>query len=251
MFWYILLGILFILSIIIKSPWFKGKLGEGMANFSFDRLLDKNKYHLIKNVTLSTEDGSTQIDHVIVSIYGIFVVETKNMKGWIFGSSDQKMWTQKIYKRTSRFQNPLFQNYKHVKTLQSLLGLKNEQLHSVVVFTGETTFKTEMPENVICGGGRCARFIMTKTKEVFTREEIAELVSKIHEGRLTPSFKTDRRHVAHVREIVKDKKDSNLCPRCGSPMVLREIKKGENAGKQFWGCSKFPRCKGIVEISSV
>jgi len=135
--------------------------------------------------------------------------------------------------------------------MQSLLGLKDEQLHSVVVFTGDTTFKTEMPENVICGSGSCARFIMTKTKEVFTREEVVELASKIQEGRLTPSFKTDRRHVAHVREIVKDKKDSNLCPRCGSPMVLREIKKGENAGKQFWGCSKFPRCKGIVEISSV
>ena len=96
-----------ILAVVFKSPWFKGIFGEFIVNLSAKLLLDKEKYHLIKNVTLPTEDGSTQIDHVIVSEFGVFVVETKNIKGWIFGSHNQKTWTQKIYKHSSKFQNPL------------------------------------------------------------------------------------------------------------------------------------------------
>ena len=93
-------------------------------------------YHLIKNVTFPTEDGTTQIDHVIVSIYGIFVIETKNYKGWIFGREKQKEWTQQIYKTKNKFQNPLRQNYKHTKTLEKLLNLSDKEIYSVIVFIG-------------------------------------------------------------------------------------------------------------------
>ena len=86
----------FLVAAVIKSPWFKGKAGEAAVNLSARLFLDKTRYHLIKNVTLPTEDGTTQIDHIIVSPYGVFVVETKNMKGWIFGNAKQRYWTQKI-----------------------------------------------------------------------------------------------------------------------------------------------------------
>ena len=97
---------------------------------------------------LPTEDGSTQIDHIIVSQYGIFVVETKNMKGWIFGGEHQKMWTQSIFKHKSKFQNPLHQNYKHIKTLERVLNIESDKLFSVIVFVGDATFKAQMPANV-------------------------------------------------------------------------------------------------------
>jgi hypothetical protein len=106
--WYLLP--LFLLVGLAKSPWFKGVMGEFVINVSIRLLLDKEQYHLIKNVTLPTEDGTTQIDHIIVSKYGVFVVETKNMKGWIFGGVHQRQWTQKIYKHSQKFQNPLHQN---------------------------------------------------------------------------------------------------------------------------------------------
>ena len=154
-----------ILAAILSSPWFKGITGEFIVNISAKLMLDKNEYHLIKNVTLPVENGTTQIDHVIVSIYGVFVVETKNMKGWIFWNENKNIWTQKIYKHSIKFQNPLYQNYKHVKTIQSLLGLNDQQVHSVVVFVGESTFKTEMPENVTYGFGYI-RFIKSKNKLV-------------------------------------------------------------------------------------
>jgi len=194
-----------ILAAILKSPWFKGVAGEFIVNISAKMMLNKDEYHLIKNVMVPTEDGTTQIDHIIVSKYGIFVVETKNMKGWIFGNQNQNIWTQKIYKHSIKFQNPLYQNYKHVKTIQSLLGLNDQQVHSVVVFVGESTFKTEMPENVTYGFGYI-RFIKSKNKLVLAQSEVDEIVRKIEEGRLTPSFKTDKEHVKHVKHIVSEKK---------------------------------------------
>ncbi|WP_363330978.1 nuclease-related domain-containing protein, partial [Desulfonatronospira sp.] len=83
--------------------------------------------------------------------YGVFVIETNNMKGWIYGDPDQPMWTQKIFRHSNRFQNPLRQNYKHTKTLQQLLGLNDDQVHSVVVYVGDSTFKSDMPDNVTYG----------------------------------------------------------------------------------------------------
>ena len=136
-----------------KSPWFKGFAGEMMVHISAKIHLNKEKYHVLRNVTLPTADGTTQIDHIIVSQYGVFVIETKNMKGWIFGEARQKAWTQKIFKYIKKFQNPLRQNFKHVETLKSLLELTDQQIFSVVVFVGSSTFKTEMPRNVINGPG--------------------------------------------------------------------------------------------------
>lgn len=239
-----------ILAGILKSPWFKGVAGEFIVNLSAKLLLDKEKYHLIKNVTLPTEGGSTQIDHVIVSEFGVFVVETKNMKGWIFGSRNQKTWTQKIYKHSNKFQNPLHQNYKHVKTIESLLGLNEQQIHSVIVFVGDSTFKTEMPENVTYGGGY-ARYIKSKKTPVLTESQVIEIAGKIEQGRLTPSFKTNCEHVRHVKNIVAEKENDKVpsCPICGRAMVLREAKKGQNVGKKFWGCTNFPQCRGIVNVT--
>lgn len=205
-FWYLIP--IFIALAILKSAWFKGMFGEFLVNTSATLLLDADKYLLIKNVTLPTDDGTTQIDHIILSNFGVFVVETKNMKGWIFGGEHQKTWTQKIYKHSSKFQNPLHQNYKHVKALQSLLNLSDEQVFSLVVFVGDSTFKTEMPENVTYAGGYI-RYIKSKTQTVLSDAEIDRIENMIDDGRLTPSFKTDRAHVQHVTEVIKNKQSNN------------------------------------------
>jgi hypothetical protein len=144
--WYLIP--IFIFAIVIESAWFKGIIGEWQVNLLIKFFLDKNEYHLSKNVTLPTDDGTTQIDHIIVSKYGIFVIETKNMKGWVFGSENQKQWTQQIFKHKSKFQNSLHQNYKHVSTLEACLDAKNDYIFSVIIFIGDSTFKTKIPENI-------------------------------------------------------------------------------------------------------
>lgn len=193
----------FIIVGLFKSPWFKGKVGEFLVNASARLFLDKSRYHLVKNLTLPTEDGTTQIDHVLVSEFGVFVVETKNMKGWIFGSPHQRFWTQKIVRSNHKFQNPLHQNYKHVKTLQALLGFSDHQMHSVVVFVGDSTFKTSMPDNVTRGLGY-VRYIKSKQDVVLSPEQVAEAIERVGAGRLKESFSTDRAHVRHVK-VLKEK----------------------------------------------
>ncbi len=227
---------------ILKSPWFKGLTGEFIVNVLAKLMLDKNDYHIIKNVTLPIENGTTQIDHIIVSVYGVFVVETKNIKGWIFGGAQDKMWTQKIFRSSEKFQNPLHQNYKHVKTLQQLLNLKDDQIHSMIVFVGDSKFKTPMPENVTHGVGYIS-YIKSKTRRVLSSAEVTEIIGKIETGRLSPSYKTHQEHVEHVQKIKSDKQNSIICPKCGGKMVLRTTKNGPKVGEKFWGCSAFPKCK--------
>ncbi|OQK15122.1 nuclease [Methyloprofundus sedimenti] len=239
----------------LKTSFMKGVIGELQVNLAAKFLLDKSKYTLFKNVTLPTEDGTTQIDHVIVSRDGVFVIETKNMKGWIFGSENQKTWTQKIYRHTSKFQNPLHQNYKHTQTLQAALNIEPSTIFSIVVFVGDSTFKTVMPDNVVYAGGYI-RYIKNKTQSVFTESEVKDICAQISTGRLKPSLKTHRDHVKHVKTLVAEKQRpievkpvlknaANTCPKCGEAMVLRTAKRGDNQGKQFWGCSGYPKCREV------
>ncbi|WP_050940286.1 nuclease-related domain-containing protein [Vibrio harveyi] len=243
--WY-LMPLLLIVS-VFKSRWLKGAFGEFLVNRLLSKLPESD-YTLIKDVTLPTSDGTTQVDHIVVSKYGIFVVETKNMKGWIFGSARQKQWTQKIYRHSSKFQNPLHQNYKHIKALETLLGCSEEHLHSVIVFIGDSTFKTEMPPNVTYARGSI-RYIQQFNEVVFSDKDYARLTESINQIKLKRGVITDLKHRKHVKEVVTSKASSNQCPRCGSKMVLRETKRGENIGKQFWGCSTFPKCRAVKQFN--
>ncbi|MGF1822712.1 NERD domain-containing protein [Vibrio alginolyticus] len=243
--WY-LVPLLLIVS-VFKSRWLKGVFGEFLVNRLLSKLPESD-YTPIKDVTLPTNDGTTQVDHIVVSRYGIFVVETKNMKGWIFGSARQKQWTQKIYRHSSKFQNPLHQNYKHIKALETLLGCSEEHLHSVIVFIGDSTFKTEMPPNVTYARGSI-RYIQQFNDVVFSDKDYAWLTESINRLKLKRGVITDLKHRKHVKEVVASKVSSNECPRCGSEMVLRETKRGENIGKQFWGCSTFPKCRAVKQFT--
>lgn len=246
-YWYLIPVFMIILIIKSSSSWLKGIFGELIVNVFTKLYLDKDKYYLIKNVTLPTEKGSTQIDHIIVSKYGIFVVETKNMKGWIFGSVRQKQWTQKIYKKSYQFQNPLQQNYKHTKTLGRLLNIDESKLCSVIVFVGDSQFKTAMPENVTYGMGYI-RYVKSKTIEILSESEVQNIINAIENDRLKPSFKTNREHIKHVKKIIAEKKTTPSCPKCNGTMVLRKTKRGKHTGKKFWGCGNFPSCRHVINL---
>lgn len=202
-YWYVVVILIFLA--FLKTPFFKGFMGEVIINITTSLFLDKKKYHLIKNVTLPTDDCTTQIDHIIVSQYGIFVVETKNMKGWIFGSKDKKMWTQTIFKHKTQFQNPLHQNYKHIKTLEKLLDISSEKIFSLIVFVGDATFKTPMPPNVTYPRGYI-KFINSQKNTLLSETEVRKTIEMIKSGRLERSLKTHREHVQHVKKIAREKR---------------------------------------------
>lgn len=148
---------LFVLWLLLKiagGPAFKGWLGECMIKRMALKRLDPALYRTFGDIYLPRPDGegTTQVDHIVVSKFGIFVIETKNYKGWIFGHEKQPQWTQQIYKAKHRFQNPLHQNSLHVKALELFLDLPDHYFHSVVMFIGDCQFKTQLPGNVLSRG---------------------------------------------------------------------------------------------------
>ena len=180
---------------------FKGIVGETVINVAMWLKLEKDVYHRLNNITLPLADGgSTQIDHVIVSRYGIFVIETKNYKGWIFGNEKQRQWTQVIMGRKYKFQNPLRQNYLHIKTLSDLLELEMSYFHSMIAFIGECELKTrdELPEHVLTSG--MASYIKKKQDKMLTDEEVKAIVEQIENNRFSKSWRTNRAHKAYLKE---------------------------------------------------
>ena len=191
---------------IVRTPWFKGWFGELQVNLIAWLCLDSSRYHLVRNVTLPCGEGTTQIDQVVVSRYGVFVIETKNMSGWIFGREREATWTQKFRRQSNRFQNPLRQNYKHTATLVELLALAPGQVKSVVVFIGDAKLKTEMPSNVVVGSAY-VDYIKSHKQEVLTSCEVDRVLELIERERLKPNLGTHLKHVKHVQETVAQKSE--------------------------------------------
>lgn len=188
-----------VLTAFLKSPLFKGWFGEKLVEMKAGRNLPQEIYRPFHNVTIPDGHGTTQIDHIYVSPFGIFVVETKNYKGWIFGRESDARWTQKIYKKQSTFQNPLRQNYKHTKTLEELLELPGSAFQSVVIFVGDFEFKTALPPNV-CTLSNFDKYIRSFQARIFTSEQIAAVCTKLDSGRLEANWATNRAHVKYLRD---------------------------------------------------
>ncbi|MFA6297292.1 MAG: nuclease-related domain-containing protein [Candidatus Paceibacterota bacterium] len=115
--------------------------------------LSYKDYFIFNNLTIPSDySGSSQIDHLILSKFGIFVVESKAYKGWIFGNRDQDNWTQSLPggKNKFQFQNPIRQNWSHIMSLKALFpSVPENAFQSIVVFTDSCEFKTEPIENVV------------------------------------------------------------------------------------------------------
>lgn len=118
---------------------------------------------------------------------------------WIYGSTHQKIWTQQIYKQKNKFQNPLHQNYKHTQTLKEILNLQENQIFSLVVFVGDSKFKTKMPDNVTYLG-EYLKYIKSKITIIFSKDEVNSIITKIEKVKLENSFKTDRLHIQNLKK---------------------------------------------------
>lgn len=195
--------LLFIAIALFKAfkPFLKGKMGEFAVSAHVKLYLDKDHYILLNDCTLPDEQNqTTQIDHILLSPFGVFVIETKNYKGWIFGGERQKMWTQKIYKKSFKFQNPLHQNYKHQKVLEAILAdiVDPALIHSVVVFMPDCEFKTQMPQNVFRGAA-WTDYIKSFADPVIPPMKLKRIQLRIEKEVLEKSWKTNRQHVENLK----------------------------------------------------
>lgn len=226
-----------------------GRMGENRVASYLRGRLANGQFVILSDLILPIGEGTTQIDHIVLGRSGIFVIETKNMSGWIFGTEDQAQWTQVVFRRKSRFQNPLRQNHLHIKAVQDLLKLPQSRLYNLVVFAGSATPKTPMPDNVLFGERALGDRILSYPPPVFTLEEIAAFAETLTRQSLERNSSTRAAHVAHVREKIATRNaDRAQCPVCGAPMKRRTQRQ---TGQPFLGCSRYPSCKGTRPFSQV
>jgi restriction system protein len=215
----------------------RGWIGEKKTIFKMWLSLDAKTYRRFHNVIIPAKSGTTQIDHILVSPYGLFIVETKNKKGWIFGSENQPTWTQTLYTGKYSFQNPLRQTFRQKKILSEFLGLDESILHTIVYFVGDCKFKTQLPDNVI--RSRLGRYIKGFRNPILSPLDVDRLVMAL-EQHISESSLTRR---DHVRSLRQRHSSDTVCPRCGADLVERTVKKGPNVGSMFLGCESFPKCR--------
>ena len=169
--------------------------GEALVSRVVGNTFGPPDYHLMNHVTLRLTDGTTQIDHILISRFGVFVIETKDYKGWIFANAQHANWTQVLFKMRFRFQNPILQNSRHVRAVQGLLDfLPPGAVKSAVVFTGEAEFKTEVPPGVFSLSG-LIDYLGEQTVEVMSLNRVQFCVGRLETMRLAISGKTDVEHV--------------------------------------------------------
>ena len=232
----ILIAIIVLLA--IGGPFFKGKKGELMVSMSLDRL-PKEQYRVFNDIILPTRYGTTQIDHIVVSPFGIFVIETKNYKGWIYGGENSENWTQNIWGNKYTLRNPLKQNHGHVKALKTILEVPETAIIPIVVFSNRADISVQTNQWVI-NRVNLRSVIKRYQTEVFPLEQIDDLCSKIELARKTDK-EAKKQHVRNVKQTVYRKNQAianGICPQCGGRLIFREGRYGP-----FYGCSNYPKCR--------
>lgn len=232
--------VVFIVVILLKllKPRIKGYLGETAVAAKLYGLSEQ-KYRVINDVMIQGDYGTTQIDHVVISAYGIFVIETKNYKGWITGSEYGDHWTKNVYGNKYSFRNPLKQNYAHIKALEKGLGVSKDKFISIVAFSNKCDIRVKTNENVIYFS-QLKRTISQYTDVLFQEAELDVLEKRLYSMNI---IGRDER-IEHIKSIKNNvqvqnaKIKSGICPKCGAQLVSRKGKYG-----RFIGCSNYPKCR--------
>ena len=216
----------------------KGKVGEAKVDSKLNPLLfGKVEHRQINNLILMDDMGkSHQIDHIEIRQNGIFCIETKNYKGWIFGSENQDKWTQTLYNgEKHQFVNPLKQNKSHIYHMSQVLE-KKYRINSVVVMVQNNADKVDCP-NVVNLDDLKSYLKNFNDGTNYSIEEMDEIYNKLLAAN---NQMKNKEHVQNIRQTQTELREG-ICPRCGGKLVEREGKYGN-----FFGCSNYPDCKFIL-----
>lgn len=243
------MGFLFLIIVIaiivgfFKSPVGKGIVGEFIIKLIVGKQSEetgKEKF-IVHNLLLQLDNGKTsQTDHVVINSEGVFVIETKNYSGRIYGDDFQKEWTQVLNygKVKNHFYSPIKQNYTHICRIKELLP-ENVPIYSIVVFIkGNISF---IKSNNVYTPWTLFRKINSTKCEILTLEEMKNIYTILTQNNKS-SIINNYEHVKNIKNTQADIAN-NICPRCQGTLVVRHSKKGD-----FMGCSNYPQCKFIKKL---
>ncbi len=243
-----------------KNSWWKVHSDKGLAGkfaaFQCLRTLKGYKRFLF-NLYVPKENGeTTEADLVLLHESGIYVLESKNYSGWIFGTETQTYWTQTLRSgrgkaKKEQFYNPILQNKGHLKWLQSFLADQTLPFYSCIVFSDHCTLKnitlTSGKHCVVNQSGllHAVRQNIGKTGPALSPARIDALYTKLY-----PLTQADAAQKAlHIKNIEQKKQSITSCPRCGGKLILRTASTGSRQGKRFIGCSNYPGCRYIQNLA--
>jgi len=231
--------ILFILCILSKIfyPKFRGFMGEFWVKNELNKL-PKDKYKILNNIMIEDDYGTHQIDHIVISNYGIFVIEMKNFYGLITGNENNEYWIQHFGKKKFKFKNPIYQNYGHIKSLENLLKLNNDYFIPIVCFYNQAKLRVKS-NNIITQLDFLVKTIKSSCNIEYNLD-INNIANTILSSNITNKSKR-KKHINNIKE--KETNENNkinnmICPKCGNDLIKKNVKYGS-----FIGCSNFPRCK--------
>lgn len=212
-----------------------GQFGEYATEFALTNHNLSGHFAVLKNVYVPMKGKTTELDLLMLHEKGIFVFESKNYSGWIFGDAEQLNWTQSLRNgQKNRFYNPIRQNRTHIKALAEYLGLPETAFTSYIVFSQRCELK-KVPDDtaqvVIVRRPDMLKKLRAALKNapvVYTPEAIQSMADQL-QGLTNKSSEEKQRHIEDLE---------TKCPFCGSELVRRRGKYGE-----FWGCSAYPKCR--------
>ena len=220
----------------------KGEWGEFAVSTILLNL--SNEYHVFNDVYLETKGHSSQIDHVVISQYGVFVIETKNYSGDIYGSEDAKQWTQYLQGEGYKFHNPIAQNHSHELAIKNTLHVAPASIIPIVVFLGGAVLHCNTKSAVLYAR-QLSEYILRQREIRFTQDGVERLTERLSKAIITDPDRKEN-HVWKVQLHNAERKlliDNHICPQCNGKLVERQGKYGT-----FLACSNYPHCKFTVQI---
>ncbi len=226
----VILIILFV--VCLNNPTARGKRGENNVKRVIGETVENEQY-VINDIIIENEGKSSQIDHIVINPRGVFVIETKNYSGRIYGTETKREWTQVLADGNvkNKFYNPLKQNATHVYNVKKIVG--KLPVYSLVVFVQNNTFHIQAP-NVISLYE--LESVLQYGKNVLTIEQMRKAYDKLLASKADITMEE---HVYNIREQ-QQKLEQGFCPRCNGRLVFKDGKYGA-----FWGCSNYPKCRFI------
>ena len=170
----------------LSSPRFRGDIAESRTRRILAAGLEKSRYTVLHDVELPAGGGTVHVDHIVVSRFGLFVIESRFASGMVSGGEFQDRWKQESWGRTRRIENPLHQNSVQAETLGRLLGMPQAKIHRVVVLTGHSGMRTPPPDHLVQAEQLIA-YIRKKGTHLLEPEQADRALKAIQEARLDPA----------------------------------------------------------------
>ncbi len=141
--------------------------------------LNLKEYHVFSNVILKTDSGWARVDYIVVSKYGVFIVETKSRNGRINRNGEETQWTEVLNNNELSLQSPVKQTYLNTKGLADFLNIDHELVHPVIIFGENYRYRKIMPDNILTN--ICAQHIRRETQRLLDEQEVERICRELNQ----------------------------------------------------------------------